>query len=76
MPEGSGDAASAVTDQYADALKKEYGALETQLSVSLSESSSPAPGQVLSSDSASKLLTLLLTLPHGVIKYSHSVPGM
>ncbi|EIE18888.1 aminoacyl-histidine dipeptidase [Coccomyxa subellipsoidea C-169] len=76
VPEGSGDAASAVTDQYADALKKEYGALETQLSVSLSESSSPAPGQVLSSDSASKLLTLLLTLPHGVIKYSHTVPGL
>ena len=75
MPEDSRDKASAIAEQYAGALKMEYGALETAMSISLTESGSPAPEQVLSSDSASKLLTLLLTLPHGVIKYSHTVPG-
>jgi hypothetical protein len=75
VPEGSRDKASSITEQYAGALKMEYGALETHLSVTLSESGGPAPEQVLSSDSATKLLTLLLTLPHGVIKYSHTVPG-
>ncbi len=75
VPEDAEAKASAVTEQYADALKREYGALETQLSVVLAKSSASAPEQVLSYDSAAKLLTLLLTLPHGVIKYSHTVPG-
>lgn len=75
MPEDAEGKASTVTEQYADALGKEYGTLETQLSVVLAKSSAHAPGEVLSHDSAAKLLTLLLTLPHGVIKYSHAVPG-
>lgn len=31
--------------------------------------------QALAPESADRLLTLLLTLPHGVLKYSHTVPG-
>ncbi|BDA48997.1 Cytosol non-specific dipeptidase [Coccomyxa sp. Obi] len=76
VPKDAEGKASTVTEQYADALEKEYGALETQLSVVLAKSSAPAPEEVFSFDSAAKLLTLLVTLPHGVIKYSHTVPGL
>jgi dipeptidase D len=62
-------------EKHREALKQEYGALETQLSVSFSPAPGPEPDQALTADSASKLLTLLLTLPHGVIKFSHTVPG-
>lgn len=62
-------------NQHANALKNEYGVLEAQLAVSLTESSSHSASQALSIESAAELLTLLLTLPHGVIKYSHTVPG-
>lgn len=31
--------------------------------------------QALTPESADRMLTLLLTLPHGVLKYSHTVPG-
>ena len=67
-------AADAVNTQ-SQALKQEYGALEAQLDVSVRQSREQVPKQVLSTDSASRLLTLLLTLPHGVQKFSHTVPG-
>jgi dipeptidase D len=72
--EAKGQAKAAV-DACREALKQEYGVLETQLSISYAPAASGAPDQALTADSAAKLLALLLVLPHGVIKYSHAVPG-
>ncbi len=71
---GASAAAEAV-NRYSQALKQEYGALEQQLDVAVTQSKEQVPKQVLSADSAECLLTLLLTLPHGVQKFSHTVPG-
>ena len=71
---GASSAAEAV-NSCSQALKQEYGALEQQLDVSVRQSRKQVPRQVLSTDSAERLLTLLLTLPHGVQKFSHTVPG-
>lgn len=63
-------------ENVAHALREEYGALEKDMQVSLPGSARdghvPA---VLSRESENKLLTLLRVLPHGVIKFSHHVPG-
>ena len=72
---GASAAAEAV-NSYSQALKQEYGALEQQLDVAVTQSKEQVPKQVLSADSAERLLTLLLTLPHGVQKFSHTVPGL
>lgn len=55
-------------------LKEEYGHLEKDLAVSIADHPQNT-GHVLSADSQSKLLSLLCMLPHGVIKWSHAVPG-
>lgn len=76
MPlDGASSAAEAV-NTCSLALKQEYGALEQELDVSVRQSREQVPKQVLSSDSTERLLTLLLTLPHGVQKFSHTVPGL
>ena len=72
---GASSAAEAV-NRYSQALKQEYGALEQQLDVSVRQSTEEVPKAVLSPDSTDRLLTLLLTLPHGVQKFSHTVPGL
>jgi hypothetical protein len=65
-----------VVENLAHAFREEYGGLEKDLQVSLPGSAHdghvPA---VLSRESENKLLTLLRALPHGVIKFSHHVPG-
>lgn len=76
VPADAARKAAEVVEKDRQALEQEYGALEKQLSVSFSRAADPSPNQALTADSASKLLTLLLTLPHGVIKYSHTVPGI
>ena len=57
-----------------DALGAEYGALESDLALRWAPLER-VPGQALEPADAGKVLALLLTLPHGVLKYSHTVPG-
>ena len=81
-PPSSAETAAVVraARQEAEAIKEEYGTLERDIEASVeataaSASSSPqlSPLDERSSDA---LLTLLLTLPHGVIKKSHAVEGL
>ena len=55
-------------------LKEEYGHLEKDLAVSIADHSQKA-NHVMATESQTKLLSLLCMLPHGVIKWSHAVPG-
>ena len=57
-----------------DALAAEYGALESDLALRWVPMAR-APDQALEPADAGKVLALLLTLPHGVVKYSHAMPG-
>ena len=75
VPAGETSTAAEAVNAQSQALAQEYGALEKQLDVSVGQSERRPPDQVLTPDSADQLLTLLLTLPHGVVKYSHTVPG-
>lgn len=56
-------------------LKEEYGHLEKDLAISIADYSGPKSEAVMTVDSQTKLLGLLCMLPHGVIKWSHAVPG-
>ncbi|CAK0786449.1 hypothetical protein CVIRNUC_009662 [Coccomyxa viridis] len=76
VPAGEASAAAEAVNKQSQALAQEYGALEKQLDVSVGQSERRPPDQTLTPDSADQLLTLLLTLPHGVVKYSHTVPGL
>lgn len=58
-----------------DQLRLEFGHLESGLSVRAVPAAQP-PSAVLAEADAARLLTLLLTLPHGPIKYSHAVGGL
>lgn len=75
VPTSEASAAAEAVNKQSEALAQEYGALEKQLDVSVGQSKRQPPNQALTPDSANQLLTLLLTLPHGVVKYSHTVPG-
>lgn len=57
-----------------DALRAEYGALESDLALAWAPAAH-APAAALDPADGSKVLALLLTLPHSVVKYSHAVPG-
>ena len=81
------EAASAVVEAAkaeAEAIREEYGTLEKDIEVvvevaasSSSSAASPAPPPpLLDARTSDALLTLLLTLPHGVIKKSHAVEGL
>ena len=76
VPANEASAAAEAVNRQSQALMQEYGALEEQLDVCVGQSTQQVPKQVLSPDSADRLLTLLLTLPHGVQKFSHTVPGV
>ena len=75
VPASEASAAVEAVNRVSQALKQEYGGLEQAMEVSVGQSQGPVPEEALSSDSAQRLLTLLLMLPHGVLKYSHTVPG-
>ena len=60
--------------QQALSLKEEYGHLEKDMSVDIFDHPQRTP-TVMTAESQTKLLTLLSTLPHGVVKWSHAVPG-
>jgi dipeptidase D len=60
-------------------FKAEYGHREPDMHAtveSASAGSSAATTGAFSPNEADRLLNLLLSLPHGVVKYSHSVPGL
>ena len=61
--------------QQARALKAEYGDLEKDMSITMAPAPDRRPRQVLTPDSLARLLVCLRVLPHGVVKYSHAVPG-
>lgn len=63
-----------LVSQQALSLKEEYGYLEKDMSIDIYDHPQRAP-TVMTVDSQTKLLTLLSTLPHGVVKWSHAVPG-
>ena len=63
-----------LVSQQALSLKEEYGHLEKDLNINVYDHPERS-SSVLTQDSQTKLLTLLTTLPHGVIKWSHAVPG-
>ena len=73
VPSSSTEAAQQAVQQYASAAQSEYGSLEKALSIGLSPG--PEATHVLTQQGQQQLLTLLLLLPHGVVKHSHTVPG-
>lgn len=67
--------------EEAEAIREEYGSLEKDIEVAVEvigsdEGKSSPPPPPLDAGTSDALLTLLLTLPHGVIKRSHTVPGL
>lgn len=75
VPANEASAAAEAVKKHSQALQQDYGALEQQLEVSMGQKKEALPDQVLNLESALRLLTLLLTLPHGVLKHSHTVSG-
>ena len=63
-----------LVSQQALSLKDEYGHLEKDMSIDIFDHPQRVPS-VMTVESQTKLLTLLSTLPHGVVKWSHAVPG-
>lgn len=74
VPAGSAAHAQAVVSREGGLLLAEYGHLEKALHVEAVPSEA-APQQALTPEGAERLITLLLTLPHGVLKNSHAVEG-
>lgn len=72
--EGDAERAGALARGVFDALGAEYGALDADLALRWARLER-APDQALEPADAGKVLALLLTLQHGVLKYSHTVPG-
>ena len=64
-----------LVSQQALSLKDEYGHLEKDMAIHIYDHPERSP-TAMTLDSQTQLLTLLSTLPHGVIKWSHAVPGM
>lgn len=57
--------------------KEEFGTLETGLRFEIDDlAPDAAPAAAFAPDAAARLVTLLLALPHGPIKYSHAVEGL
>jgi len=74
VPAESAEKAGALARDVMDALRAEYGALESDLALAWAPAAR-APAAALDPADGAKVLALLLTLPHGVVKYSHAVPG-
>ncbi len=62
-------------DKYSNILKNEMGDLETNLSVKVVEENT-LPKRVFTKDFSDRLIGILFSLPHGVIKMSRKVPGL
>lgn len=72
VPSRQADEVRRVFDGCAAAYQDEYGSLEKDMSITLRTGSA---AMSMRDESAVQLLNLLCTLPHGVVKYSHDVPG-
>lgn len=72
---GQVQAVHAAVAQRLASYQQEFGIKEPQLAISAAQANE-APAQCLAPAAAGRLLDLLLTLPHGVMKYSHAVPGL
>jgi len=70
------DAIEASVRASAKAAADEFGLLEKGLRIHIKDVSDSKPGTQLDEASASRLLSVLLALPHGPIKYSHALPGL
>ncbi len=62
-------------DKYSKILKNEMGDLETNLSIKVVEENT-LPKRVFTKDFTDRLIGILFSLPHGVIKMSRKVPGL
>ncbi|QDZ17994.1 aminoacyl-histidine dipeptidase [Chloropicon primus] len=76
--DGQGDAAKEVLDRIAGELKLEYGVLEKGMEVALSvaEDGAFGKGVALTEEDGRKLVSVLNVLPHGPVKFSHSIPEL
>lgn len=74
-PAGQQAAAAALVASRASELTAEYGSLEKDMAIGLSPAGG-APAACLAPADAERLLALLTALPHGALKYSHTVPGL
>lgn len=74
VPVGQVQAVQAAVAQRLASYQQEFGIKEPQLAISAAQANE-APAQCLAPAAAGRLLDLLLTLPHGVMKYSHAVAG-
>lgn len=74
MPASQLQSVQAAVEQRASSYQQEFGLKEPQLAISAAQAAE-APTQCLAPAAAGRLLDMLLTLPHGVLKYSHAVPG-
>ena len=73
-PEAVSDAQIIISEKQTE-LTNEFGSVETKLKISLSGLEN-SPNETLSKKSQQNLIGLLRTIPHGVLKYSHDVPGL
>ena len=75
VPTGQLEGLQAAVAQRGAAFKQEYGQKEPQLEIREAAAAGAAPATCLTSAASQRVLDLLLTLPHGVIKNSHYVAG-
>ena len=73
-PEAVSDAQIIISEKQTE-LMNEFGSIETKMKISLS-GLEDSPNETLSKKSQKNLIGLLRTIPHGVLKYSHDVPGL
>jgi dipeptidase D len=73
---GSEAAVKEIVEKQEQAAKAEFGVLEKKLRVALVESSDDDCGAPLTKASTEKLLSMMLSLPHGAIKFSHAMPDL
>eukprot|EP00931_Biecheleriopsis_adriatica_P101298 TRINITY_DN76468_c0_g1_i1.p1 TRINITY_DN76468_c0_g1~~TRINITY_DN76468_c0_g1_i1.p1 ORF type:complete len:522 (+),score=57.53 TRINITY_DN76468_c0_g1_i1:82-1647(+) len=69
-------AAQAVVSRLLDDFLSIFGSVDPLLEINLQSSSADTAGKVLTFESASSLVDLLLVLPHGPLRYSSEVPGL
>ncbi|MCK5196715.1 MAG: beta-Ala-His dipeptidase, partial [Spirochaetales bacterium] len=72
---GNPEAIVTTITEYSKILKNEMGDLETKMSVKVVEENS-LPENVFTKDFSDRLLGILFSLPHGVIKMSRKVHGL
>lgn len=75
LPAHAVDAAQKAVASCLEAARAEYGAVEPGLSLALEAGGAAPGGRVLCQADVSRLLDLLLLLPHGPVKMCGAMPG-